>query len=874
MKSKALISLAVMAALSAQAHSQTISGQVKDQAGVPIKSGKVQIMGTNKVTQIDENGRFTFTDVRPGSVEVHVSSSKHIHSSTELLVPEEGLSDVSIQVLNSSLEIFDVTATAFHASTLESAAPVSVIAGDDLRRKQASTLGDTLKNEVGVHSTFYGGVASSPIIRGLDGPRVKITQNGLDAGDASRVGPDHIVSTDASTATQIEILRGPATLFYGSGAIGGVVNVVDQRIPDNNDFEGEALVERNTNNSEESFSGSLKGGAGNFAFNVQGFYRDSDDYRIPGYAEDESAHDDEHHDDHDEDHDDHDEMHDDEHDHEGEVKGIVENSASRTKGLTVGGSYLMDNGFIGFSVEHMSSLYGIPGHAHGHEDEHEDEHDEDGHDDHDDEHDDEHSDEMEEVVRGDLQQNRYQIMSKHQIDSNWLSAINTSFAHTNYKHAEIENGEIGTVFSNDTDEARVEVIHQPLMGWRGGLSIHYKSSDFEAIGEEAFTPPSKTRSLGVGIIEEQHFGDVLVQLGARIERVRIEVPALQVGDIILEGEHHDEHDEDHDDEHDEMHDEMHDSHGEGLVGVEGMSDSINFTPFSASVGAVWDFTEGYNLAASFIHAQRAPSSAELYSFGPHIGTSTYELGALFSVDDEGDISFNQGSINEEKSNNIDISLRKFSGDFGFVLNAFYNSVDDYYFAAETGFVAGEEEHDEDHDDDHMDDMDDHMDEHDEEHEHEHGEELPVFLFNAVDVALYGFEAQFNWQATTELRLQAQGDMIRTKLDDTENGRYLPRTPPMRFGMSANYAIADWEAELSFNHYFDQDRVAEFETETDGYTLVDLDVNYRTNYKDVDLTVFLKGRNLGDEEARVHTSFLKDLTPVQGRSFILGVRANF
>lgn len=846
-----LLSLSIISTFALSVQAQTLSGVVLDKSGQPINSGSVQIMGTNKSSPIQADGRFTFDNVKPGSIEVHVASSMYIHTKTELSVPEAGLSNVEIVVAKSSIEIFDVTASAFHASTIESAAPVTVIAGDELRKKQASTLGDTLKNEVGVHSTFYGSVASSPIIRGLDGPRVLITQNGLDSGDASRVGPDHIVATDASTATQIEVLRGPATLFYGSGAIGGVVNVVDQRIPDNNDWEGEVATDRNTNNSEETFSGFVKGGQGNIAFNLQGYYRDSDDYRIPGYAESEDTHADE---DHDEDHDDHDDDHDDEHAHEGERKGIVENSSSRTKGITFGASYLLDNGHIGFSVEHMSSLYGIPGHAHG--EEHGEEHDE--------EHDDDHEEEAfeEEVVKGDLQQNRYQISSKHQLSGDLISAINTGFAYTDYKHAEIENGEIGTIFSNTSHEARVEVIHQPLAGWRGGLSFHYKASDFEAIGEEAFTPPSKTNSFGVGVIEEQHFGNFLIQLGARIERIEIDVPAIQIGEseflaMHSEDEHEDEHDDEHGDEHDG-----------GLGGIS--SNKQSFTPISASVGAVWDFTEGYNLGMSYVHSQRAPSSAEIYSFGPHIGTSTYEVGAFYDITDDGDVVFNGQALAVEKSNNIDLSLRKFSGQFGFVINAFYNQVDDYYYAADSGFVveAGHEEHD-DHED--HDDEPEHMDE-----EHEgHEDELPVFLYSAVDVDLYGFEAQFNWQATPALQIQAQGDLVRTKLQvNLDGSSYLPRTPPSRLGVSTNYVMGDWQAELSLHRYFTQDRVAEFERATKGYTLIDLDINYVTSISNTDVTFYLKGRNLADQEARVHTSFLKDLTPVQGRAFIVGVRANF
>lgn len=832
------LSLSVLSTFAISIQAQSLSGIVLDKAGLPLAEGSVQIMGTNKTAAIQTDGRFVFENVKPGNIEIHVASSKHIHSKTELTVPESGLLGIEIIVAKSSIEIFDVTASAFHASTIESAAPVSVIAGDELRKKQASTLGETLKNEVGVHSTFYGSVASSPIIRGLDGPRVLVTQNGLDSGDASRVGPDHVVATDASTATQIEVLRGPATLFYGSGAIGGVVNVVDQRIPDNNDWEGEVSTDRNTNNSEETFSGFVKGGEGNIAFNLQGYYRDADDYRIPGYAQSPEAHVDE---EHDEEHDegeyaDHEE-------HEGEGKGVVENSSSRTKGITFGASYLLDNGNIGFSMEHMSSLYSIPGHAH----------------------EEEHSDALgieaeeavEEVVKGDLQQNRYQISSKHQLNSDFISAINTGFAFTDYTHAEIENGEIGTIFENKSHEARIEVLHQPLAGWRGGFSFHYKASDFEAIGEEAFTPPSKTNSFGVGVIEEQHFGDLLFQLGARIERVDIDVPTIQIGETTFLEMHSGA-------EHAEMEHHEDDDHS-SLLGAS-QSSSASFTPLSASIGAVWDFTEGYNLGLSYVHAQRAPSSAEIYSFGPHIGTSTYEVGAFYDITEEGDVVFNMQDLAIEKSNNIDISLRKFSGEFGFVLNAFYNQVDDYYFSADSGFVV-EDEHEE---------LVASAEEILMADDHEgHADELPVFLFTAVDVDLYGFEAQINWQATASLQLQAQGDLVRTKVDNNfGESQYLPRTPPSRIGVSANYVVGDWQAELSLHKYLTQDRVAEFESETKGYTLIDLDVNYVTSFNDTDVTFYLKGRNLADEEARVHTSFLKDLTPVQGRAFILGVRAQF
>ena len=133
-------------------------------------------------------------------------------------------------------EVIRITADPLARTQLNSAQPVSILAGDELREQQQHTLGDTLAHQPGISATHFAGVASSPIIRGLDGPRVKITQNGLDSADVSRGSPDHAVTTETSTAEQIEIFRGPATLLYGSGAIGGVVNVVDQRIAQ--DFVG------------------------------------------------------------------------------------------------------------------------------------------------------------------------------------------------------------------------------------------------------------------------------------------------------------------------------------------------------------------------------------------------------------------------------------------------------------------------------------------------------------------------------------------------------------------------------------------------------------------------------------------------------------
>lgn len=782
---------------------ETISGVITDENGRAVAGAEVTVIGENQRIITDPNGRFTVTNLRSGEAELHIEARRFGHRNFRFNVPEQGLTDVSLTLLSSTIEVIDVKASPFHASATESSLPVNVLAGDALKMRQAATLGDTLKNEVGVHSNFYGNVASSPIIRGLDGPRVLISQNGLDAGDASRVGPDHSVAAEASTATQIEVLRGPATLFYGSGAIGGVVNVVDERIPTNNTTRAEWMLQGASVNDEKLASGSLVTGVDNLGLYIDGFWRDNDSYSIPGFAEAQPDAD--------------------------AVKGKVDNTATTAKGFTLGGSVLLDNGFIGLSYGRLDREYGIPGHAHG-------AHEEEGHEEHQEAHG-EHG--AEEEVYADLTQNRYQLLSELNIDSGLIRAVNTKLAVTDYQHAEIENGEIGTTFNNRSHEARIEILHRSYQDWRGGLSLHYKFSDFEALGEEAFTPPSETEMLAVGWVEERHIGEWLVQLGARIERVTVEAPNVLLPELAAHG--HDDHNGDHDHDHD------------GTEYIRVFDVKQRFTPYSLSAGAVWDFAEGYNLGLSASHSQRAPSAAELLSFGPHIGTASYEVGALFRQGDDGFV-LNTQPIELEKSNNLDLTLRKFSGNTGFVLNAFYNRIDNYYYQQNTGLFA-EDGHE------------DHADEGGDEHEGE----LPVYLFTAADVILHGLEAQYVWQMNDPFKLTLQGDYIRARL---QGGGDLPRTPPLRMAAELAYEHDAISADLRATRYFKQDKVAEMEQATAGYTLVDASVSYRLNVGMQELTVYLKGQNLTDQDVRVHTSFLKDLAPLPGRSLAVGVRGRF
>lgn len=833
------IAAMVAALLPASALAQSIEGVVKDNFGQPVAGAKVKVEGTNAEAVADENGRFIFDKLNSGVNELHITADGFAHLHQDVTLPETGVTDLALTLKSSPIEVVDIVSTPFHLSSMESSLPVSVLSGEALRREQSSTIGETLDNLVGVHSSFYANVASTPIIRGLSGPRVLITQNGLDVSDASRIGPDHIVASEASTATQIEVLRGPATLFYGSGAIGGVVNVVDSRVPTDSETRGEWLAETSTVNDEKLASFNFTTGTDNFAFYADGFVRDSDDYEIPVEAEAHHEDEDEHEEDHDEHEDDHDE-------HSGDY--TVENSAEESHGFTIGGSYLFENGFIGLAVEKFDREYGIPGHAHGDE-EHEDE-------DHEDEHEDDHDEEehAEEEVFAELKQTRVQLLGEFDLQNSFVNQVKLRAGVTDYEHTEIEEGEIGTIFENQTQEFRVDALHQPLQDWRGGLSLHYKHSEASAEGEEAFTPPADTNMLALALMEERHFGDVLVQLGARIERVTVEADEVLLSSIELhaEGEEEEEHDEEHEDEHE-------DEHGE-----EAFAYDESYTPISLSAGAVWTFAPEYNLGISVSRSERAPSAAELFSFGPHIGTSTYEVGALFELheeDGETHIELSDTKIELETSNNIDLTFRKTEGDVGFIFNVFYNSIDNYLYQEDSGLVVHVEAHD--HGESDEDDHDEEEDSHDEE------SELPLFLFKQQDVILNGFEAQVAWQVNSEFKTQVFADFVRARLKDGGN---LPQTSPMRFGTKFSYENEQLSAHLDITRYQSQEHTAEYESSTDGYTMLDVSVSY--DIPTYNLALYFKGNNLNDTEARVHTSYLKDLAPRPGRNLSLGVKGYF
>ena len=391
-----------------------------------------------------------------------------------------------------------VTGSPLVRSIDEAITGLSVLSGDELQERLASTIGETLKTEPGVSSTFFGAGASRPIIRGQGGDRVRVLTNGVGSIDASSASPDHAVAAEIAHAERIEVLRGAALLRYGSSGSGGIVNVIDGRIPTEQpegSFDGAARVGASSVDEGVEASGSFDFGLGNFVAHIDGSYKETQDYDIPGFAESaalraleeaEAAEEGG------------------EGEEEEEAFGTLDNSATETTSFTGGLSYIGERGFLGFAVHKFDSNYGLPG---GHEEGEEEEGEE----------------EEEEEVTIDLDQIRVDVNGALDIEGQILSRIQVFGGFADYEHVEFEGpGEVGTVFTNKGYEGRIEAIQVERDNWNGAFGLHYRTRDFSAIGEEAFVPETDTEQVAIYTFQEVEIGNIHLDGAARFEDTSVE----------------------------------------------------------------------------------------------------------------------------------------------------------------------------------------------------------------------------------------------------------------------------------------------------------------------------------------------------------------
>ncbi|AKC88159.1 membrane protein [Pseudoxanthomonas suwonensis] len=502
----------------------------------------------------------------------------------------------------------EVTASPLAGDAESLARPVEVLQGAALDRAKAATLGETVAKLPGVQTTYFGPGVGRPILRGLDGPRVQVLASGLGTMDASTVSADHATSVEPFLADQIEVLKGPATLLFGSGAIGGAVNVADGRIarelPDE-PLSGRAEVRGNTVNDERVGMFRLDGVNGNWVIHVDGLVRNTGDYDIPGLAAIG--------------HDDHDHDHDDDHDDDDQVRGRLENSAIRTRAGALGATWLGESGYFGLSASTYRSNYGIPVGAHVHGDDHD--HDDDDHDHDDDGHAGEHG-----AVRIDLVQNRLELKAGVYEPLSFLESLELHGAYNDYEHVELEGREVGTRFTSEGYDARLQAVQKETGGWRGAFGLQLGRVDFAAEGEEAFVPATVTDSWGLFVVQERNFDPIKLELGARYDRVELDPADGQP--------------------------------------------RRSFDATNLSAAAIWRLSDAFDLRFGIDGSERAPTQEELYAGGLHVATGSIEIG--------------DNGLDTERALRGEIGLHAHNERIDFKLAVYRSGFSDFIYLADTG----------------------------------------------------------------------------------------------------------------------------------------------------------------------------------------------
>ncbi|AUC05993.1 TonB-dependent receptor [Acinetobacter idrijaensis] len=650
--------------------------------------------------------------------------------------------------------------------------------------ERATTIGDALADELGVYSNQFGTGASRPVIRGQDGSRVKVLQHASETADVSTLSPDHAVTVDPILAKQVEVIRGPSTLLYGAGTVGGLVNVTDQKIPTQmpeDGLEGTVGLRYNSGSDEKLASAGVTAGIGeNFALRVEGSKRKANNYIAhAGYFTEHSHHEE------DENGNEIEEIH-------REKARRVDNTFAEGQTVNIGGSWIHDRGFVGLSYSNRQDQYGLPGHSHEYHDCHP------------------HGNELhcgghgpapqpdpnaveEEHAHGgpwvDLESHRYDMRTELNNPFAGFDKLRAHASFTDYEHDELEENEVISNFKSKGYDARLELVHVPVAGWEGVIGTQYSQQKVNLAGgadeheghshSSVLMADTKTEKYSLFGLEHKQIGDVHVELGARVEHQKIDVDSTQK--------------------------------------------NYSDTGVSGSAAANWEFAPNYKLSVVGSHQQRLPLAQELYADGVHFATNTYERG-------------NQ-DLDVEKSNNLELGLHYEGDKLDYHVHVYHNWFDNYIYGSTTDSEG----------------------------------DFRLVDYTQDKARFYGTEAQAGYQVNDMYKLSVFGDYVRGKIE----GENAPRVPAGRLGTKVEADFADgWSGLAEYYHVFKQDKIAEFETQTQGYNMVNLGLSYANTIADKNAyRVYFKANNLLDDQVYSHTSFLSNI-PQVGRNFTVGVQYDF
>ncbi|MEY5026346.1 MAG: hypothetical protein RLZZ244_1874 [Verrucomicrobiota bacterium] len=668
------------------------------------------------------------------------------------------------------MEAVVVTAGPLKRSLFEQTQPVNLVEGQELRLRLQPTLGETLSQQAGITSSYYGPGSSRPIIRGLGDDRVQILSNGSPNIDVSNLSADHAVAIDPLTIERVEIIRGPATLLYGPQSIGGVVNVTDSRIA-SRPLEPNALgkplrgaLEGRYNSGDNSGAGSgvVKFGLGPVILHLDGFRRNATDLRIPGESHTPFAK---------------------ENAETPSAQKRLPNSASSSDGGALGASTVWDEGFFGISYSGFNTRYGAVG---------------------------------ERDVQIDMRQRRWDARGAFRNPFSGIKSLDYKFSATQYRHRELKNALAENDFDSSGYNGRLELSHEKWGPLEGALGYQTQSVNVDSTSEHLdhlLLPPIRSRTHSFFFLEEIAANPLTYQFGGRVDLAGHDADPMQ-GSAFLD------------------------------------SQSRNYAAWSTSAGVVYEFVKNYALAFNAALTQRPPTGAELFSNGAHHATGTFEIG-------------NPG-LGLERALSLDLSLRKKKGRVTGSAGVFYNRFSQFIGLFPTGNDVSVD-----------------------------GEDMAEYRFRTTRAQFWGAEAEIVFHLLERhshsekghakpncpdpevfqgLHLDLRSDYVRSR--DENTGRSLPRIPSFRSQAALVYDWQNFQSRLETQYVARQNRTADNERSTAGYYLLNAMVSYRIPRGPSNWDVYLRATNLTNQEARMHTSFLKEVAPLQGRSLTAGVRMDF
>lgn len=744
----------------AAAQTGTLRGTVTVAAtGDPVHKATVRIVPLGLTAETDENGEYVIANIPPGTYEVsaHMIALTDERQTVTITAGGTTTADFSLR-LSPVREQITVTASGREQSGFETFQAVSSLDTLELTARPQPSLGEVLDGQPGVAKRSFGPGSSRPVLRGFDGDRVLILKDGIRTGSLSSQSADHGESFDLLNLERIEVVKGPATLLYGSNAIGGVVNAISRHheihTHPHPGLTGSITGLGGSNNAYGGGGLSFEYGLKDWMFWGASSGQRTGDYNTP--------------------------------------IGKVPNSKTRTANGTFGAGYYRERGFFAVSQSIEDARYGVPFAAEF-----------------------ERGEEVapprgfspsfassfiggppEKTVDVDVRRYNTRFSTGYQTAKGFLESFRIMLDYVNYRHQEIEGDltlgtqQVGTTFDNEQFVYRVTFEQRragPLSGQFGFWGL---VRDYRTTGAEALAPPVDQNTFALFTLQEVAVNDRLrLQFGGRFEH-------------------------------------------NGYT-PQGPFPERSFNGFSGATGIHLPLWAGGAFVANYTHSFRAPALEELYNFGPHVGSLTFEIG--------------NPALGSEKSDGLDLSLRHQNGRVRAEANFFVYGIRDFVFLAPTGNIT---------------------------------DGLIEAEYLQSNSRFLGGEVKLDVELFKDVWFLSGMDVVDAKLTRSVSSRTtgfvtptntpLPRIPPLRgrLGVEARYRGFSLRPEVVLAAA--QDKIFVTETPTPGYTVVNLEASYILARQHVLHQFSLIVFNLNDELYRNHLSFIKDLAPEIGR----GVRFSY